>query len=154
MDRNEFIAICNKKLKLIRTEYNYTQEKMSTILGISKKTLVEIEKGRSSLGWSGAVTLCAIFASSEIIAATFGGKPTDIVMALAFDGLEPVYPQTMGGKVWWVEIERSYGYKIQQNIISRHFRILDENNRRICSSFDYNEIKNMFLEVSKNGDHE
>lgn len=151
MDRIEFIVICNKKIKLIRTEYNYSQDKMSHILGISKKTLVEIEKGRSSLGWSGSVTLCSIFSNSEIIAGAFGGKPTDIIMTLAFDGHEPQYPKTMGGKAWWTDFEIGMKYKIQQNIISRHYRILDENDGRVCSSFDYEEIKNKFLGVEKNG---
>ena len=66
MDRNEFIRKADEKLKLVRTEYGYNQEKMADILGLSKKTLVQIEKGRSSLGWSGAVVLCTIFERSEV----------------------------------------------------------------------------------------
>lgn len=151
MDRNEFIGTCNKKLKLVRTEYEYSQDKMAHILGVSKKTLVEIEKGRSSLGWSGSVTLCSIFGNSEIIAGVFGGKPTDVIMALAFDGNEPIYPQTMGGKIWWTDIEKAEKYKIQQNIISRHYRILDDNDRRVCSNFDFDKIKTIFSEVQKYG---
>ena len=146
MDRNEFIEHCNDKLKLIRTEYGYSQDKMSVIMGMSKKTLVEIEKGRSTLGWSGSVTLCTIFQNSEIISATFGGKPTDIIMALAFNGKEPyeIYKKTLGGKVWWQDIENGKNGKIQQNIISRHYRILDNDDRRVCSSFDFEEIKEIF----------
>jgi transcriptional regulator with XRE-family HTH domain len=48
MSRILFIELVDNKLKLIRTEYNYSQEKMAKILGISKK-------GRSSLGWTAAV---------------------------------------------------------------------------------------------------
>ena len=51
MDRKSFIEEMDIHLKLVRTEYGCTQEMMARILGISKKTLVEIEKGRSSLGW-------------------------------------------------------------------------------------------------------
>ena len=141
MDKETFINICSGKLKLVRTEYGYTQEKMAHILGISKKTLVDTEKGRTSLGWSGSVSLCALFPNSEIISAVFGGKPTDIIMALAFDGNEPIYPKTMGGKVWWQDIEILNGYKIQQNIISQHYRILSPSDRRICSSFDLEQLK-------------
>ena len=144
MDRDEFIENCNCKLKLIRTEYGYSQDKMSVILGMSKKTLVEIEKGRSTLGWSGSVTVCSIFRNSEIISATFGGKPTDIIMALAFDGKEPAYKKTLGGKVWWQDVEKNKKGKIQQNIISRHYRILDNADRRVCSSFSFEEIKKLF----------
>ena len=147
MDREQFVAVCDQKIKLIRAEYSFTQHKMAYMLGISKKTLVEIEKGRSSLGWSGSVTLCTIFARSEILSATFGGNPADIIMALAFEGSEPVYPKTMGGKVWWKLIEEQNGFKIQQNIISQHYRILDAKDRRICSSFEIGEVKERFSEV-------
>ena len=47
MERTEFISIMNSKIKLIRTEFDLTQEKMAEAIGISKKTLVEIEKGRN-----------------------------------------------------------------------------------------------------------
>lgn len=151
MNREEFITKCNEKLKLIRTEYNFSQEKTAQILGLSKKTVVEIEKGRSSLGWNGSVALCTLFSNSEIVSATFGGNPIDIIMALAFEGDEPLYPKTMGGKVWWKLIEEQNGFKIQQNIISQHYRLLDGEDRRICSSFEIHTIQNRFREVSKHG---
>ena len=66
MERVLFISQMDQKLKLIRTEYGLTQEKMADILGISKKTLVEIEKGRRSLGWTGAVALASLFSGSPI----------------------------------------------------------------------------------------
>jgi len=147
MERKEFITKCNERLKLVRTEYRLSQEKAANVLGLSKKTIVEIENGRSSLGWTGSVALCVIFGNSEILSATFGGKPTDIIMALAFDGKEPVYPKTMGGKVWWKLLEERNGFKIQQNIISQHYRILDGEDRRICSSFKLDEIEEKFGEL-------
>ena len=131
MDRNEFIGKANEKLKLVRTEYGYNQEKMADVLGISKKTLVQIEKGRSSLGWTGAVALCTIFERSEVLAAAFGGETTDMIMALAFQDSEPNYPKTMGGRIWWKTLEEAGKYKIQQNIISQHYRLLDQNDRRV-----------------------
>ena len=116
MNRDQFIDKCNEIEKLIRTEFSYSQEKMSEVLGISKKTLVEIEKGRSSLGWTGSVTLCTLFSDSKILSSTFGGEPTDIIQAVAFSHTKRVYPKTMGGYVWWREIDNKDGYKIQQNI--------------------------------------
>ncbi|WP_027399190.1 helix-turn-helix transcriptional regulator [Anaerovorax odorimutans] len=141
MNRIEFINKANSKLKLVRTEYGYNQEKMATVLGISKKTLVEIEKGRSSLGWTGAVAFCSIFFKSEVLSAAFGGETTDIIMALAFEKGEPKYPKTMGGKIWWRTIEEIDGLKIQQNIISQHYRAIDAEDRRICASFNLDEVK-------------
>jgi DNA-binding XRE family transcriptional regulator len=141
MDRKEFVCITGDKLKLVRTEYGYNQEKMADILGISKKTLVQIEKGRSSLGWTGAVALCTIFERSEILEAAFGGGAAEMIMALAFHDSEPNYPKTMGGKLWWKTLEEAPQYKVQQNIVSQHYRILDQNHRRLFSSFDLQTIK-------------
>lgn len=141
MTREEFISKVDEKLKIIRTEKDLTQDKMASILGISKKTLVQIEKGRGSLGWSGAVTLCTIFKDSEILQVTFGGDTEDIILSLAFQGYENNYENTMGGKVWWNEICNQGTYRVQQNIISKHYRILDDMDRRICSSFDIEYIK-------------
>lgn len=48
MDKDYITELISSKLRLIRTESRYTQEKMANVLGISKKTLVQIEKGRST----------------------------------------------------------------------------------------------------------
>ena len=141
MERNEFIGKADEKLKLVRTEYDFNQERMAEILGISKKTLVQIEKGRSSLGWTGAVALCAIFERSEILEAAFGGAAAELIMTLAFRDSEPDYPKTMGGKIWWKTLEESNGNKIQQNIVSQHYRILDPFDRRVFSSFELAAVK-------------
>ena len=114
---------------------------MALILGISKKTLVEIEKGRSSLGWTGSVALCAIFGESEIIDGAFGGKPTDIILTLAFDGHEPP-PFTSGKKIWWQTVKETQSGLIQQNIISQHYRLLDRDGTRIASSFEFEDLIN------------
>ena len=101
MTKKEFAAALDSALKAVRKEYGFTQEKMAAVLGISKKTLVEIEKGRSSLGWTGAAAFAAIFRESFILQAQFGGDLDDLVEALAFAEAEPQYPKTMGGRVWW-----------------------------------------------------
>ena len=147
MTRDEFVKKIDEKLKMIRTENDYTQDKMAEILGISKKTLVQIEKGRSTLGWAVAVTLCTIFRDSEMLEMTFGGQPQDIILTLAFDGYEKSFEKTLGGKVWWKEVDSKGTYKIQQNIISQHFRILDADDKRISSSFDYEYIKKRLSEL-------
>ena len=141
MTREEFIAECNRIEKLIRTEFGYSQEHMAEILGVSKKTLVEIEKDRRSLGWSGSVVLCTLFDDSQVLAGVFGGETSDMIKALAFAHRERTYPKTMGGNVWWREIETKGEFKIQQNIISQHYRILNGEDKRIYSTFDYEEIK-------------
>ncbi|MCQ2504936.1 MAG: transcriptional regulator [Saccharofermentans sp.] len=144
MTREEFIAEVNSKLKLVRTEFDLTQDKMALILGISKKTLVESEKGRRSIGWTEAVALVTIFQSSTILQNSFGGDPTGVAGALAFENIEVSYPSTMGGRVWWKDITVKGGYRIQQNLISAHYRILDIEDRRLISSFDLDEINDYF----------
>ena len=140
MTREEFIKQIDGQVKLVRTEYGFTQDVMARVVGISKKTLVEIEKGRSSLGWTGAVALCSVFSGSQVLSGLLGGEAQDMIQALAFEDVKPVFPKTMGGKIWWETVETGKGWKIQQNIISRHYRALDDENGRICSSFSLEEI--------------
>ena len=73
MTKNELIHTMNQQVKLVRTEYGFTQEVMAQTLGLSKKTLVEIEKGRSSLGWTGTVAFCTLFSQSQVLAGLLGG---------------------------------------------------------------------------------
>ena len=135
----------------MRTEYGFTQETMAKVLGISKKTLVEIEKGRSSPGWMGAVALCTLFSDSRVLSALLGGEAGDMIRALAFQDTKPTYPKTMGGKVWWRFVETVGTYKIQQNIISQHYRALDREDGRVCSSFELEEIHRYLAELEGNG---
>lgn len=149
MERAEFISIMDQKIKLIRTEFDLTQEKMAEAIGISKKTLVEIEKGRNSLSWSAAVTAAVIFADSGILADAFGGETSDLVKVIALQGLDAKLPdKTMGGRIWWQDIKETKGYRIQQNIISRHFRILDAEDRRFFSTFDKKEAESKLKELT------
>lgn len=147
MTRETFVAELDRQVKLVRTEYGFTQDVMAKVLGISKKTLVEIEKGRSSLGWTGAVALCTIFSGSQVLSGLLGGEAGDMIRALAFRDLKPAYPKTMGGKVWWRFVETRGSYTIQQNLISQHYRALDQEDGRVCSSFDLEEVRRRLAEL-------
>ncbi len=143
MDRDEFIKICNVKLKLVRTEYSFSQEKMALMLGISKKTLVEIEKGRSSLGWSGSVVLCAVFSDSQILNDTFSQNPIDVFRSIAFENSEPNYRQANSYRIWWQPVIEKDNYLIEQNIVSQHYRLLTKDNMIIASSFNIEDLKRL-----------
>ncbi len=147
MNRDDFIKKLDKKIKLIRNEKGFTQDKMAEVIGISKKTLIQIEKGRASLRWAGAVAVGFLFKDSEILQMTFGGEPQDIILSLAFENYEGNYETTMGGRIWWRDFLVAGDYKIQQNIISNHYRILDKQDRRICSSFDITYMKKRLQEL-------
>ncbi|MBP1949531.1 DNA-binding XRE family transcriptional regulator [Virgibacillus litoralis] len=72
MDQETIIDRVSTKVKLIRVEKNYTQDQMATVLGISKKSLVQIEKRRNNANWTTTVALCALFRDSEVIQQTVG----------------------------------------------------------------------------------
>ena len=150
LEKSTLIEILSKKIKLIRTEFNYSQDYMSEILGISKKTLVQIEKGRIEASWSVTVTLCALFRDSEIVQNTLGGDPLDILQIVAHQSYDTPKELTLGGKIWWTEIHRLGSFRLQKNLVSDHYRILDESNRRWFSTFDENEAKIKLEELNQN----
>ncbi|MBO4635664.1 MAG: helix-turn-helix domain-containing protein [Clostridiales bacterium] len=141
MTKEEFVFTINSKLKLVRTEYGLTQEKMAAVLGISKKSLVESEKGRRSLLWTEAVAVASIFDNSTVLQDSLGDDFKDMVSALALQDVDVMYPSTMGGKIFWRDIKNNGRYRIQQNIISGHYRLLDAQDRRIFVSFHLYKIE-------------
>ncbi|WP_210364701.1 helix-turn-helix domain-containing protein [Bacillus sp. REN3] len=148
MTREEIIMRVSEKIKVLRAEVSYTQDKMADIIGISKKTLVQIEKGRVEAGWSTVVTICALFRETETIQFLFGDEPLEVLETVAHEGTDYRKEKTLGGKVWWREIERAGGFVMQQNIISQHYRILDEDDFRIFSSFEEQETKERLVELA------
>ncbi|MBM7660504.1 DNA-binding XRE family transcriptional regulator [Bacillus mesophilus] len=147
MTKEELIELLSSKFKLIRVEVDYTQDKMAEILGISKKTLVQIEKGRIHANWTTTVALCALFRTSSILESTLGDSPIEILETIAHENILEVKEKTLGGHVWWREINSSELYKLQQNIISKHYRIINHNDYRIGSSFNKEEIEAFFIKI-------
>lgn len=39
---------------------------------------------------------------------------------------------TMGGKIFWITLAEHKGYRLQQNHVTKHARILDADNKRIA----------------------
>ncbi len=138
MTRESFIALCDRKEKLVRNELGYSQEKMSVLLGLSKKTLVEIEKWRSSLGWQGAVTLCTLFQNTREITLTFGSDIPALLRALTEDAayLQPVESPYAA----WVPILELGDKTIEQNAASQLYR-LQHNGETLASSFELAELR-------------
>ena len=147
MNREGLIQQMTKQCRLVRTEFGFSQDQMAKVLGISKKSLVETEKGRRMLSWTETVAIATIFSSSEVLSNAFGGELSDMVRAISFADTRVNYPVTMGGKVWWRIIENHNGYRIQQNIISQHYRLLDPSDGRMISSFDLEEIKTYLKQI-------
>ena len=152
MTRDEIINIMSKNIKLVRVESNYTQDKMAHVLGISKKTLVQIEKDRIKANWPTIVTFCALFKNSETIKNIIGEEHLEILQVIAHERYKTPKQRTMGGKVWWNEVDRSGTFYLQKNIISGHYRILDSNDYRWLSTFDKEEAFTAMEELHKTYD--
>lgn len=147
MNRDEIIFKVSEKMRLIRTEAGYTQDKMAEIIGVSKKTLVQIEKGRVYANWPTVVTVCALFRETETVQFLFGSEPLEVLETVARDGIDFRKEKTMGGKIWWREVDKKKGFILQQNILSQHFRILDDEYFRIFSSLDESNTLERFREL-------
>jgi len=142
-DRREgFITTCDLKVRLVRAEADLTQEEMAYALGISKKTLVDIEKGRRSLGWTGSAALCAVFPQSNVLSSAFGGSPQEMIPGLARTG-QPVNA-VQGGNPWWETVASNDRFTIEQNVISQHYRLLDHDRTRVAASFDIDDLIPLF----------
>ncbi|MCL2483119.1 MAG: helix-turn-helix domain-containing protein [Propionibacteriaceae bacterium] len=141
--RERFIAVCDAQLRLVRTEAGLNQEEMAYAVGLSKKTLVDIEKGRRTLGWMGAVALCSVFASSPVLSWAFGGSPAEMIPALARSG-QPVVTGQTGTNPWWEVVADNGTFIIEQNIISQHYRLLSASRTKIAASFDIDDLMPMF----------
>ncbi|MCY8491372.1 helix-turn-helix transcriptional regulator [Bacillus atrophaeus] len=136
MDQDYMIELVSSKMKLIRMERGYTQEKMSEVLGVSKKTLVQIEKERTLAGWAHVVAVCALFKNSEVLQSVLGDEPLEVIETVAHRSIDRPKGKTMGGKVWWREMKAKGDFRLQQNLISQHYRILDSYDDLWFSTFE------------------
>lgn len=139
MNREQVIELISSKIRLIRLERGYSQDKMSEILGISKKTLVQIEKGRILSGWTIVVAVCSLFRDSEVLQSILGDVPLEVIETIAHNGINRPKDKTMGGRIWWKEIDKKGSFRLQQNLVSQHYRIIDDQQFRWFSSFDKQE---------------
>jgi len=149
MNREQLITLISEKLKLIRTEKDLTQDQMSDLLGLSKKTLVQIEKGRIQAGWTTTVAVCTLCRESSILQHELGGDSLEVVDLIANNGTLQPKEKTMGGYIWWKNLSEYNSYRLQQNVISQHFRILDSNNYRLLSTFDENIAKQAWQKLKE-----
>lgn len=148
LDKEDIIQLISIKLRDVRLEVGYTQDRMAEIIGLSKKTLVQIEKNRLLASWSTVVTTCALFRETNTIISCLGDKPLEILETVALETKTYGQDFTMGGVIWWKVIAEKAGYKIQQNHISQHYRILDNKNYRIFSTMDEKEVYLRFNEIT------
>ncbi|MFC7684864.1 helix-turn-helix transcriptional regulator [Ureibacillus sp. GCM10028918] len=149
MDRDFIIHIVSENLRVIRKESHYTQDKMAEIVGVSKKHIIQIEKGRALADWTTTIAICAIFRESTLLHKHFGGDPIEVIELTVQDVTIRPQEKTLGGHVMWKNIIEHKGFKLQRNLISKHFRILDEENYRLYSTFDEEVAHEMWKDIEK-----
>lgn len=148
MNKEDLIRKVSEKIKLIRVEAGYSQEEMAAVLGISKKTLVQIEKGRIEANWTLVVAVISLFQNGDIVRSMLGNEPLEIVELIAHKQIYTPKEKTLGGKVWWTNLLEDKGYLLQQNLISRHYRIIDGNGYRWYSTFDEEDVYMFFKKLT------
>ncbi len=126
----------SNKLKLIRTEYGYTQDQMALYIGVSKKTLVQIEKERIVCNWSVAVAICTLFRKSHVLQNMMGGDPIEILELTVHPSLEQKIQIEKNANVWWETVDKDVRYRLEKNILSEYYRIVNKQDYRIFCSFD------------------
>ena len=147
MSKDEIIRLISERMRLIRVEVDYTQDKMAEIIGISKKTLVQIEKERNEASWTTVVAVVSLFRETLTVQTLFGGDPLEVVETVSRERIDYRKEKMLGGKVWWKDLAAESGYVLQQNVISEHYRILDEDRYRIYSSLNEYDAHSKFKEL-------
>lgn len=135
MNKERLIAIVSQQLKLIRTELDYTQDQMAEVVGISKKTLVQIEKGRLTAGWTVTVAVCALFRESAILQNAIGSDPIELVEVAAHPEVRKRQSAVQADD-GWEEIGKWQNYMLQQHRVGEHYRIVLEREGRLFSTAD------------------
>jgi DNA-binding XRE family transcriptional regulator len=149
MNPEKITSLLSERVKLVRAEYGLAQDKMAGLLGISKKTLIQVEKGRNQMNWSAVVAMCALLGESQVLRAALGDDPLEVVKTVVLCDLPAPRERTLGGRVWWREIRRLGGFLLQQNLVSGHYRILDNMDRRWHSSFNRQYIEEQFRTLTE-----
>ncbi|MFD2828889.1 XRE family transcriptional regulator XdrA [Corticicoccus populi] len=142
MDKQAFTEILQAKFKMVRTEAGYTQDSMSHTIGLSKKTLVQIEKERILPNWTTCISLCALFRNSEVLTNTFSGDPLELAQVISRGHC--VYPNYESEKVYWEDIDSKNGFKLQFNKVNKVYRVINDENLPVHASYIEREIRTYF----------
>lgn len=126
MDKKAFTKVIQEKFKIVRTEAGYTQDSMSQTVGLSKKTLVQIEKERIVPNWTTCVSICALFRDSDILTSTFGGDPLELAQVLSRGNAH--YPQYNKEMLYWEKLEEKDGWRLEKNKMNDLYRVVNADN--------------------------
>lgn len=143
MDKQSFTDLLQSKFKMVRIEAGYTQDTMAQTIGLSKKTLVQIEKERVLPNWTTCVSLCALFRDSEVLQTTLGGDPLEVIQVISRGAC--AYPQNDSmDELWWETKQEENDITLQFNKISNLYRVIDQNNQPVFGSNKEREAEMFF----------
>lgn len=152
--KQDLVSKISKSLKLLRAEYGYSQLEMATSIGLSKKTLIQIEKDRMVLSWGATCAVCAVFRGSKMLQMELGEDPVNLVETLAHDNLQ-MYTETVSRNyVFWDVILDNGEYILAKNILTDHYKITTHNGKKLSSSFDENKITIEYEKIIKENKNE
>lgn len=151
LKKQELIEVVSHKIRLVRNEYNFTQEKMADLIGLSKKTLVQIEKGRTLASWTVVIAMCGLFRESEILHMTVGEDPIEVIEAISFEKISVPKRKVSRNHLFWEAVKSKNGFIIERNTFSNHFRIVDFEGKRWYSSFNRQLVDKHFDELIERG---
>lgn len=113
-----------------------------------RKTLVQTEKGRRTLSWTEAVCLATLFKDSPTLKEQLKDDPIKAISDI--DYLPKNKERIVSKKNYFQDdVIVKDNLALQQNIISKEYRIADKDNIRIYTSFDYDEILDVFRSEEK-----
>ncbi|MGP4071969.1 helix-turn-helix transcriptional regulator [Piscibacillus sp. B03] len=136
MNEQELVKILSSKIKLVRSEFNYNQDEMASILGVSKKTIVQIEKERQLASWSVVVTFASLFRDSTIIQQELGEEDVVyLLQTIARKNINLQNSQKWMNQSLWKVIDEKNGFILQRHVITKYYRIVDQLGYRVFSSF-------------------
>ena len=140
LEREIFIAKVSSVVKDVRIESSISQETMAYILGMSKKTYVQVELKRRKLSWSETVTFCCLFRQSPIVIDKIGDNSLSHIATIASEEIEAL-SKTHSKSYWWNEIIRDSESYILQNVITGQYKVFNNQDEEIFSTFSIDYIK-------------
>src|SRR5699024_1012665 len=148
MDKQTFTTIIQTKFKMVRIEAGYTQDTMANTVGLSKKTLVQIEKERVLPNWTTCVSICALFRDSDVLNTTFGCDPLDVFQITTRDHDAHTY-QDNTSDIYWNTGDAKTGYILQSNKQSGFSRVLNDERHPLFGTAKKREEETYFLRITQ-----
>ncbi|MFC3899636.1 helix-turn-helix transcriptional regulator [Aliicoccus persicus] len=142
MDKKAFVKVLQEKMKMVRTEAGYTQDTMSDTIGLSKKTLVQIEKERILPNWTTCLAISALFRDSQVLINTFGGDPLEIAQQLS-RGVS-AYPDREFEGIYWETLETKDNLLLEFNKKNSLYRVCGQQPRPYFTSIIEREAWSFF----------